>query len=633
MLTLCKSLSSAGERRKPQSYSPTAVRVLCSKDKCRDVFCWKNHVQLRMQSLSVNETVHLCGDTGSSAQARERWMDEQVFFRTLKSLHTSQEIFKFLRCLEVMSDIMASGALQRICEVEVDGDGLKNPEDVLENEVFRALCFQFEFESSKLSNTGLLNALQALIRLRIDPHSTLIASLLSECEERLANRKLTVDSLCSLGESLLELEVPSCAMLEQIVSHMQEKDIENWSPREMAMVYKILQVVVGEREQYRDLLNRMNSATLTIAYQLCPKFTSAILNSLVALHQTQVVPLILALCKHSVKHVPYFTSDELASVLEAFLFFGHREQIFTEALEKHVPKSIPTMPPETVSKVMRYCCQKKILSKPILDAVAEGFISNADSFTTDQIAEYIVPFGTLNYLPPNASSLFRKLEAILHTRLGQFQPHALLNLLHSCVLIQRYPVNFLPKIFSPYFLQELQAQPPGLDRVVASQLTQLFLTVTLECPFYEGPKLLPKYQVNAFLTTHCFLDVHLFRKVKSGLLYLLKKGMYFSSEVSTPYFYTVDIEIKLDEEGFMLPATQCEEVHTRIALCVDGQNRFCVNSHNLLGEEAIKQRHLQLLGYKVVQVPFFEVESIKSCRKMAEYLHRKIFPHTYGHGC
>lgn len=40
----------------------------------------------------------------------------------------------------------------------------------------------------------------------------------------------------------------------------------------------------------------------------------------------------------------------------------------------------------------------------------------------------------------------------------------------------------------------------------------------------------------------------------------------------------------------------------RIALCVDGQNRFCAHSHNLLGEEAIKQRHLQLLGYEVVQV-------------------------------
>lgn len=40
----------------------------------------------------------------------------------------------------------------------------------------------------------------------------------------------------------------------------------------------------------------------------------------------------------------------------------------------------------------------------------------------------------------------------------------------------------------------------------------------------------------------------------------------------------------------------------RIALCVDGRNRFCAHSHNLLGEEAIKQRHLQLLGYEVVQV-------------------------------
>ncbi|KAF1661850.1 FAST kinase domain-containing protein 3, mitochondrial, partial [Aptenodytes patagonicus] len=556
-------------------------------------------------------------------------MDEQLFFKKLNSLCTSAEVFDFVSSLEVMSDTMASGALQRISEVEVDDSGLKNPEGVLENEVFRALCFQFEFKSSKLSNSGLLNALQALIKLRIDPQSTLMASLLSEGEERLGKGQLTVKNLCALGESLLELEGPSCATLEQIVNHMQEKDIEKWSPREMVMVYKMLQVTVREGEQCQDLLNRMNSVTLTIVSQLSPKFTSIILNSLVVLRQTRAVPLVTALCKHSVKHIPYFTGDELVNILEAFLYFGHREQIFTEALETHVPKSIFTMHPQTVSKVMQYCCRKMILSKPIFDAVAEGFISDADRFTTDQIAEYIIPFGTLNYLPPSASSLFRKLETVLHTRFSHFKPHTLLNLLHSCVLIQHYPVNFLPKIFSPYFLQQLQAQPPGLDRTVTSQLTQLFLTVALECPFYEGPKLLPKYQVKAFLTPHSSLDVHLLKRVKTGLLYLLKKRIYFASEVSTLCFYTVDIEIKLDEEGFVLPAAQCEEVHRRIALCVDGQNRFCINSHNLLGEEAIKQRHLQLLGYEVVQIPFFETESLQNCRKMAEYLHKKIFPHTY----
>ncbi|KFQ22692.1 FAST kinase domain-containing protein 3 [Mesitornis unicolor] len=560
-------------------------------------------------------------------------MDEQLFFKKLNSLCTSKEIFDFLSSLEVMSDTMASGALQRVSEVEVDDDGLKNPEGVFENDIFRALCFQFEFESSKLSNTGLISALQALIKLRIDPQSTLMASLLSECEERLGKGQLTVKNLCALGESLLELKGPSCATVEQIVNHMQEKDIEKWSPREMVMVYKMLQMTVREGEQYQDLLNRMNSVTLTLVSQLSPKFTSGILNSLADLHQTWAVPLVTALCKHSVKHIPYFTGEELVNVLEAFLYFGHREQIFMEALEIHVPKSISTMHPQTVSKVMQYCCRKTILSKPIFDAVAEGFISHADEFTTDQIAECIIPFGTLNYLPPSALSLFMKLETVLHTRFRHFQPHTLLKLLHSCVLIQRYPVNFLPKIFSPYFLQQLQAQPPGLDRIVGSQLTQLFLTVTLECPFYEGPKLLPKYQVKASLVPHSSLDVHLLKRVKTGLLYLLKKRIYFALKVSTPYFYTVDIEIKLDEEGFVLPAAQCEEVHRRVALCVDGQNRFCINSHNLLGEEAIKQRHLQLLGYEVVQIPFFEIESLQNCRKMAEYLHKKIFPHTYGLSC
>ncbi|NXD49961.1 FAKD3 protein, partial [Corvus moneduloides] len=556
-------------------------------------------------------------------------MDEQLFFKKLNNLCTSKEIFYFLSSLEVMSDTMASGALQRISEVEVDDNGLKNP-GLLENEVFRALCFQFEFESSKLSNTGLLNALQAFIKLRIDPQSTLMASLLSESEERLGKGQLTAENLCALGESLLELEGPSCAMLEQIVNHMQEKDIERWSPEEIVVVYKILQVTVREGKQCQNLLNRLNSVTLRTVSQLSPNFASVILNSLVVLSQTQAVPLVTALCKHSVKHVPYFTDHELVNVLEAFLYFGQKVKVFTEALERHIPKSILTMHPQTVSKVMQYCCRKKILSKPIFDAVAEGFISNADRLTTDQIAAYITPFGTLNYLPPSASSLFRKLETVLHTRLRHFQPHTLLHLLHSCVLIQRYPINFLPKVFSPYFLQKLQAQPPGLNRAAMSQLTQLFLTVTLECPFYEGPKLLSRYQVKAFPTLHSSPDVHLFKRVKTGLLYLLKKRIYFASEVSTPYFYVVDIEIKLDEEGFVLPAAQLEEVHRRIALCVDGQNRFCAHSHNLLGEEAIKQRHLQLLGYEVVQIPFFEIENLQNTRKVADYLHKKIFPCTYG---
>ncbi|XP_007057865.3 FAST kinase domain-containing protein 3, mitochondrial isoform X1 [Chelonia mydas] len=626
-------LSDQGRQLRSWCCGSSVFGTVLSRVRFRCVFYRNYHAELWNQPNSITGTVHLHRDAGNSSKSDGKWMDEQKFFMELNSFSSSNEIFKFLSSLEVISDTMAAAALQRICEFEVDDSGLKNPEDILENEVFRALCFQFEHESQKLSDTGLVTALQALIKLRVDPWSTLIVRLVSESQERLDKGQLTIRNLCILGESLLDLEGPGCTMLEQIVNQVQGKKLEEWTTEEIAMVYGMLQMSITEEGQYQDLLNHMNNITLTLAPQLSPKLISRILNALVILDQTQAIPLVIKLCKYSVRHVPRFTNDELANVLGAFIHFGHADQFFTEALERLVPKSSFTMHPETVSKVMQYCCRKLIRSKPIFDAVAESFAYNADKCTTRQIAEYIVPFGTLNYLPPSAPSVFRKLERILNARFTQFQPHTLLNLLHSCTLIERYPVNFLAKIFNPYFLQQLQAQTPGLDRFVLSQLTQLFLTVTLECPFYEGPKLLPKYRVKSFLipgrSLESSVDVHLYNRVKTGLVDLLGTRMYFASHVLTPYCYTLDVEIKLDEEGFVLPATRYEEVHRRIALCIDGQKRFCSNNHSLLGKEAIKQRHLQLLGYEVVQIPFFEFETLGNNREIVEYLHKKIFPCTY----
>lgn len=94
--------------------------------------------------------------------------------------------------------------------------------------------------------------------------------------------------------------------------------------------------------------------------------------------------------------------------------------------------------------------------------------------------------------------------------------------------------------------------------------------------------------------------------------------------------FSPDVEIKLDEEGFVLPFTVNEDVHKRVALCIDGPNRFCLNSKHLLGKEAIKQRHLRLLGYKVVQIPYYEIETLKSRLELVEYLQRKLFSQNAG---
>ncbi|EHB01564.1 FAST kinase domain-containing protein 3 [Heterocephalus glaber] len=559
-----------------------------------------------------------------------RMEGEQVFYKRLDSLTSWEEVLSFVSTLETLPETWAAGALQRICEVGKGDDDQRLPKEIQEDSVFQALCFRLEQQPLRLSSTGLVTALQALILLHVDPQSSLVLNLVAECQNRLQAGVLEASDLCILGETLIRLQGPGCATLELIIHQLQGKKLETLTPEDIVAIYRILQTCSEKVDQHQTFLNVVNNFSLSVVSYLSPKSISQMLAALVVLDQTQAHPLIIKLGKYVVRHIPHFTNEELRKVLEAFIYFGVRDRFFTKALERRVASHCLTLDPEVISKVTEYCSGKLILSKRILNAVAETFVCQSEKFSPSQISELIEPFGKLNYLPPNAPAFFRKLENVLFTGFNHFPPKTLLRVLHACSLIEYHPVNFMPKIFSPFFLQQLQGEESYLDRLSLAQLTQLFLTSVLECPFYKGPKLLAKYRVKSFLTPYCSLetpvDFALYKYVVMALIDLLGGRMYFASKVLTPYCYTIDVEIKLDEEGFVLPFTANEDVNKRIALCIDGPKRFCSNSSHLLGKEAIKQRHLRLLGYQVVQVPYHEMEMLKSRLELVEYLQGKLFP-------
>lgn len=558
--------------------------------------------------------------------------DQEAFYVRLNKCTSSRHVFRLLRTVEIMTDSMAAASLHRVADLEQGVNCLKDP-SVLEKDIIRALCKQLEEDSGRLTNAGLISALLACTRLYLDPWSALMVRLVSESQERLDRCHLSVEQLCDLGKAMLAIEGPGSVMLEQVMSQIQKQEAAEWTIAELRAVYKLLQRGAGFDGKYCDLLNDMHTHAVTVTSRMNPATVSELLCVLTSLNQTQAMPLVIRLCKQAVRHVPHFTDEELTLVLEALMHFGHSDHYFVDAMEKYVPKMTFTSHPETITKVIQFFGRRNILSPVVFDAVAESFVYRADDYSTSQVARQIMPFGKLGYLPPNASDVFRKVETVLLTRFSHFQPRTLLNVLHSCTLVERFPVNFVSKVFSSYFLQQLQEQGSGMDRYVLAQLTQLYMTVKLECPFYEGPRLLPQYRVKSFLTPGNSLetpvDIHLYNSVKTGLVDLLGSRSYFGSRVLTPYCYTLDVEIKLDEEGYVLPASHNDEVFKRIALCIDGQKRFTSNKRQLLGKEAIKQRHLRLLGYEVVQIPFYEFEKLRNKTSAVEYLHQKIFPHSY----
>lgn len=383
--------------------------------------------------------------------------EEQAFQQRLRGCSSSRQVLKLLRTVEIMSDTMAAAALHRVAHLEHDGHALKDS-SVLEKDTIKALCFQLEQDSKRLTDAGLVSALLACTRLFLDPWSTLIVRLVSESQERLDRGLLSVGQLCSLGQAMLAIEGPGCVMLEQVMEQIQKREPAQWSLVDLTAVYRLLQGGVGEDGKYQDLLNAMHTHAVSVTSCMDPTAVSGVLGALVALNQTRAMPLVISLCKQAVRHVPRFTDEELTLVLGALMHFGHSDQYFVEAMEKYVPRMAFTSNPETVTKVMQFFGRRNILSPPVFDAVAESFVYRADDYSTSQVARQIAAFGKLGYLPPNAADVFRKVENILHTRFYHFQPRTLLNLLHSCILVERFPVNFVSKVFSSYFLQQLQGK-------------------------------------------------------------------------------------------------------------------------------------------------------------------------------
>ncbi|KAF7706200.1 hypothetical protein HF521_019454 [Silurus meridionalis] len=530
--------------------------------------------------------------------------EERAFKERLVSCKSSQEVLHLVHSTPHLSSAGAVAVLHRLADLEQDGaKGLKEPEVLLSDPVLNKLCMRLQQKAGELEDKVVVRALLGSTRLYLDPQSFLVMRLMSESQARLNTGRLSIGTLCELVQALFAVNGPDCGILDQAMGQIQDKDPTHWNSSELTLVYKMLAAGLGEGGRYQDLLNEMNTRALRLATRMDPITVSETLGALMMLGQKQALPLVIALCKQAVRHVESFTDTELSNVLNALMYYGHSDRFLVMALERHVPKIAFTLIPR-----------------------------QADDYTTDQVSRQIVALGTVGYVPQEAGRLFRKVESVLNARFSHFQPRTLVELLHACTLLQRFPLNFVSKVFSPFFLQQLQ-EGSVMDQGVLAQLTQLYMTMKLECPFYRGPQFLPKLRVKSFLYPGCSLeslaDPHLYNWVKNGLVDLLGDQTYFASKVLTPYCYTLDVEIKVDEDGFVLPASHVDEVYKRIAVCIDGPKRFAANARHLLGKEAIKQRHLKILGYEVVQLPYYEFENLKDKVNIVEYLHKKIFPHTY----
>ncbi|NWW89358.1 FAKD1 protein, partial [Rhynochetos jubatus] len=295
-----------------------------------------------------------------------------------------------------------------------------------------------------------------------------------------------------------------------------------------------------------------------------------------------------------------------------------------------------------------HCCP------PLLDRIASVTVENLDKIHPFEMYFILFLFSALNYDPPANEEFFERCIHHLTSNLSHFECHHLVLLGYTLAVAGYFPSVLVEKIFNVSFLSKLDAQlevlPDTLKQRVCLCLMKLNRAVCLECPEFHIPWFHERYCQRVFRNSNSRINP-LRQRVHRMLTEILGGSHYARISVLTPYYYEIDFECILDENkkplSYMvqsIPWDAVEGIHLRddfrdegrralppgaqrIALEFLDSKAFSKGSHHLKGEPAVKKRHLEMLGYQVVQIPHFEWNSMVLSTKgeQLEYLRRHLY--------
>ncbi|NXF83229.1 FAKD1 protein, partial [Sclerurus mexicanus] len=288
----------------------------------------------------------------------------------------------------------------------------------------------------------------------------------------------------------------------------------------------------------------------------------------------------------------------------------------------------------------------------LFDRIASVTVENIDKIHPSEIYFILFLFSTLNY---DNEEFFKSCIQYLTSNLSYFEIYHLVLLGHVLAVAGYFPPVLITTIFNVSFLSKLDVQlkvlPDTLKQRVCSQLMKLNRAVCLECPEFHVPWFHEQYCQRVFHNSAGRISP-LRQHVHRMLAEILGGSQYSRTSVLTPYYYEIDFECVLDENKKPLcymaqnvPLDDMGAIHwrhsskdegrralppgaQRIALEFLDSRAFSKDySRHLKGEHAVKKRHLEMLGYRVVQIPHFEWNSMVLSTKgeQLEYLRQQLY--------
>ncbi|XP_007074661.2 FAST kinase domain-containing protein 1, mitochondrial [Panthera tigris] len=308
---------------------------------------------------------------------------------------------------------------------------------------------------------------------------------------------------------------------------------------------------------------------------------------------------------------------------------------------------------KNVAEIASFLSRTNYLSTLLLDRIASVVLQQTEKIHPFAILPIILPFSILNYDPPQSDEFFGICVQHLNSYLSVLDPLLLVFLGFSLATLEYFPEDLLQAIFNIKFLAKMDSQLEllcsSLSMRVQLRLMELNRAVCLECPEYQIP-----WFHDRFCQQQYNKDTGSVNGAQQQIYKMLAEVLggvnYVKASVLTPYYHKIDFECILDKRKKPLPygsnniaLGKLPEMHwesntqitgstlppgaERIALEFLDSRAFCRNIPHLKGKSAMKKRHLEILGYRVIQIPHFEWNSMALSTKEArmDYLRECIF--------
>jgi hypothetical protein len=268
----------------------------------------------------------------------------------------------------------------------------------------------------------------------------------------------------------------------------------------------------------------------------------------------------------------------------------------------------------------------------IYDDIVRYVVKSAGNEDDSVVMWALAACAKVGYQPPLGEDLLQLACTVYRKLIGHRDYKTALQLLSDLMIIQLYPESELSLLFTLETIEDLEryiTDNPQNMRIIERLMMELNRSAILECPQLDVPWFHEQYCIDNTVkdvdeTNMNTVSIRLRNEVYDVICEVLGGSQYVRRGTYSPYYYEIDFECMLDDKQRPVNIGHWHHVRDKltcqkIAVCVLPESSYCYNSKQLVGQKQIQKRHLEIMDYKFVEVPYFDWFSMGLTDQQSKY--------------